>query len=398
MTGASTSKTERGKRMKIRFLAVAFAALLAPRLAADNEWIVTPGFSASGRMLLHANRGQGAAKMPPVWMSYDPAQRGAYGFLRIGNKGGLCFAGINEKGLAAAYTTGDPTDDKRPPRDKRNWSGHAAVVISLRLSATADQARARIHKAFKDRLISESMVVFLADPRKAVVIECSPLHYASWDLKDSYCVYSHMWKLPGMDDGSIRSIGSVDVCTQREWGIREGLRRVRNENNGRITVSGSIAVSRLNVNDLNAGEYRKQRGKPPVVQAPYQRNAQDSYLFELDAEYPEFLSRVYFAFGPARHTVYLPLALPALKDLPKELFEPEYFHSALARHNAADPAAPVDPAIPEFEKKLVSEFDEQSDEARLLLIKGKRAEAEKMLNDLAHKQAAETLEFLRRLK
>ena len=384
--------------MKSRFLAVAVIALLAPRLAADTEWIITPKYSASGRMMLHANRGQTAAKLPPAWMSYDPAKKGAYGFLRIGNKGGLCFAGINEKGLAAAYTTGDPSDDRRPPRDKRNWSGHAAVVISLRLSATVDQARARLHKAFKNKLVSESMVVFLADPRKAVVIECSPLHYASWDLADSYCVYSHMWKLPGMDDGSLRSTASVDVCTQREWGIREGLRRIRNANDGRIPVAGSIAVSRLNVNDLNTEEYRKQRGKPPVFQAPYQRNAQDSYLFELDAEYPEFLSRVYIAFGPARHTAYLPLALPALKDLPKEILDPEYFGGAMARRNAADPAAPVDERISKFEKKLYGEFEERCDEARLLLMRGKRSEAEKLLNELAHKQAAETLEFLRALK
>ena len=385
-------------RTQFRILAVAAAALFAPRLAADTEGMITPKYSATGRMLLHANRGAAPVKLPPVWMSYDPAKKGTYGFLRIGNKDGLCFAGINEKGLAAAYTTGDPTDDKRPPRDKRNWSGHAAVVISLRLSATADQARARLHKAFKDRLISESMVLFLADPRKAVVVECSPRHYASWDLKDSYCVYAHMWKLPGMDDGSIRSIASVDVCTQREWGVREGLRRVRSDNDGRIPVAGSIAVSRLNVNDLNTEEYRKQRGKPPVVQAPYQSNAQDSYLFELDAEYPEYLSRVYIAFGPARHTVYLPIALPALKDLPKEILDPEYFGGALARRNAADPATPVDEKIIAFEKKLHGEFEEQCDEARLLLMKGKRAEAEKLLNDLAHKQAAEAFEFLRGLK
>jgi hypothetical protein len=384
--------------MKFKYLAMAVVATLAAQLAADTEWIVTPNFSASGRMLLHANREQAVVKCPPVWMSYDRAQKGTYGFLRIGNKGGLCFAGINEKGLAAAYTSGDPTDDRKPPRDKRNWSGHAAVVISLRLSATADQARARIHNAFKNKLINGSMVVFLADPRKAVVIECSPLHYASWDLKDSYCVYSHMWKLPGMDDGSIRSTGSVDVCTQREWGVREGLHRVRTENQGRIPVSGSIAVSRMNVNDLNGEEYEKQRGKPPVLYAPYNKRAQDSCIFELDAEYPEFLSRVYLAFGPARHTVYLPIALPALKDLPQEILDPDFFGGAMARHKAADPAAPVDPAILEFEKKLHREFEEQNDEARRLLMKGRRDEAGKLLNDLAKKQAAETLAFLRGLK
>ena len=384
--------------MNIRFLAAAALAMLAPRLAADTEWIITPKFSASGRMLLHANRGSSVGKVPPVWISYDPAGRGTYGFLRIGNQGGLCFAGINEKGLAVAYTSGDPTDDRFPPRSKHNWSGHAAVVISLRLSATADQARARLHKAFKDRLISNTMVLFIADPYKAVVVECSPQHYASWDLVDSYCVYSHMWKLPGMDDGSIRSTGSAEVCAMREWGVREGLRRVRADNGGRIPIAGSIAVSRLGVAELNTGEYEKQRGKSPVHYAPYNKNAQDSYLFELDAEYPEYLSRVYIAFGPARHTVYLPLALPALKKLPAEILDPDYFRLAQERHNAADPAAPVNSELLEFEKKLHREFEEECDKARLLLMKGRRAEAEKLLTDLAHRQAAEALKFLRELK
>ena len=384
--------------MKHRFILIAVAAMLAPRLAADTEWIVTPKYSESGRMLLHANRESAARKAAPIWMSWDPAGKGKYGFLRIGNKGGYSFAGINEKGLAVAYTTGDPTDDPRPPKNATNVGGHAAVVISLRFSANAGQARARLHKAFKDKLISESMVIFLADPRNAIVIECSPHHYASWDLRDSYCVYSHMWKLPGMDDGSIRSTGSAEICTLREWGVREGLRRIRKDSKGRISVAGSIAVSRLNMHDVSAPEYEKQRGKSPVPFAPYNKRAQDSYLFELDAEYPGFLSRVYIAFGPARHTVYLPIALPALKNLPPEILDPEFFKLALKRHNAADPATPVDPAIPEFEKKLYREFEEKSDEARMMLIAGKNAEAEKILTDLAKKQAAETFEFLRNLK
>jgi hypothetical protein len=382
---------------KIKFLVIAAAAALALRLAADTEWIVTPIFSGSGRMLLHANRGTATGKVPPVWMSYDPAGKGTYGFLRIGNKGGMCFAGINEKGLAAAYTTGDPTDDPLPPQSNRNWSGHTAVVTSLRSAATADGARSLLHKAFKDKLINGTMVVFFADPRKAVIVECSPRHYASWDLKDSYCVYSHMWKLPGMDDGSVRSTGSAEVCTMREWGVREGLRRVRTAD-GKIPVAGSLAVSRLNTADLNTEEYQKQRGKSPVQYAPYNQNAQDSYLFELDAEFPEFLSRVYIAFGPARHTVYLPIALPALKDLPGEILDPDYFQGAMNRHNAAAPEAPVNTAITEFEKKLHGEFEEQIDKARDLVTAGKTAEAEKLINDTAHRQAAETLEFLRGLK
>ena len=68
------------------------------------------------------------------------------------------------------------------------------------------------------------------------------------------------------------------------------------------------------------------------------------------------------------------------------------------RHNAAAPEAPVNAAIIEFEKKLHGEFEEQIDKARDLLMAGKTAEAEKLLTDTAHRQAVETLEFLRGLK
>jgi len=381
-----------------------FSALLALTFplsavfSADSEWIVTPKVSGTGRMMFQVNRGRAAGKIPPVWMGYDPAGRKTYGFLRIGNRGKLCFAGINEKGLAVAYSPGDPTDDRIPKRTPQSWGGHAAVVISLRDSATADQARAKLHQAFRKKLIRESLVVFLVDPRRAIVVECSPAHYASWEVRESYCVYSHMWKLPGMDDGSVRTPGSAAVCTQREWAIREGLHRAFDEGKKTISCAASMAVSRMDAADFNTEEFRKQRGKPPIQFAPYGAHSQDSYLFELDPELPWLLSCIYVAFGPARRTVYLPLALPALKDLPKELLDPEYFDIAAERHKA-DPAKPTEKKLLEFEKHLHAKFDAARDEARELALKThKPAEAEKLLVDLAHKQAAETLRFLRDLK
>jgi len=378
-----------------RFLILVAAAAFSLPLRADTEWIVTPKASASGRMMLHANREIPPKKAPPAGMSYDRPGKGKYGFLRIGDRNGGCFAGINDRGLAAAYTTGDPSDDRNPPPSKFNWTAHAAVVISLRESATAEQARRRIHDAFKKRLVSGSMVVFLADPFHAVVIECSPAHYASWDLKEGYCVYSHQWKLPGMDDGSVRSAGSAAICSLREWGVREGLRRRRDGSGGTISAAASIAVSRLNTRDLNTEEFRAKRGKAPVQYAPHGPRAQDSYLFELDPEFPGLLSCVYVAFGPARHTVYLPLAIPALKSLPAEVRSAELLDRALERNRSVDPQLPVDPAITALEEKFRAEFEHARDEARRLALNDRLPAAEKLLADLAKRQAAEAAEFLR---
>jgi len=381
-------------------------ALTATAAFADVDWMILPKYSSSGRMLIQgtrdttAKKGKPAARIVPG-MRLDTPQANKlakYKYLRIGGKGGnFCFCGMNEKGLAVIYTGGDPTRDPNPKKDGNTHSPNTATVIMLRSCATAQQAVRHMQDAFKKKIISGSAIFFIADPNRAFVIECSPRHFASWELPHALCVYSNCWKLPGMDDGSIGTADRAATNYQREWAAREALRMAFDAKKT-ISVADSIRTSRVNVAEGNGEEFAKHRGKSKLSTAPFNKNSADSYLFDLDSEFPAELSCVYAAMGPQRHTVYLPIPMGATDKLPSEIAQKEWSDNAYRLRDAADPAAPVRPELLEFEQKQLAEFAKVREKARGLLRQDKRDEALQLLRETLARQAKETLGFMNGLK
>ena len=378
----------------------ALIAMSAAAAFADVDWMVLPKFSTSGRMLLHGTRDASKGKRSAPGMRLDTPQTNNlvnYNFLRIGGKSGFCFCGMNEKGLAIIYTGGDPTTDKNPPKHGNTHTPNTATVIMLRSCATAQQAVRHMHDAFKKKLISGSTIFFIADPMRAFVIECSPAHFASWELPHAFCVYSNCWKLPGMDDGSVDNANRATSNFQREWAAREALRQAL-EGKKNISVADSLRASRLSVAEVNDKGFSKLRGWLKLTSAPYNRFSAESYLFELDCEFPAELSCVYAALGPQRHTVYLPIPFGAADKLPEVLSAPEWSDEARRLRDAAKPDDPMRPELLEFEQKLIADYAKQREEARWLLRLEKREEALKLLHDTLARQTEETAKFLKELK
>ena len=379
--------------------------LLSTTAFADVDWMILPKYSTSGRMLIHGTRDATSKKGKPATriipgMRLDTPQTNPlvkYKFLRIGSKNGFCFCGMNERGLAVIFTGGDPTRDKNPPRGGNVHTPNTATVIMLRSCATAQQAVRHMQGAFKKKLISGSAIFFIADPNRAFVIECSPQHFASWELPHAFCVYSNCWKLPGMDDGSIGSADRAANNYQRAWAVREALKMAFDARQT-ISVAESIRASRVSVSEANSEAFAKRRGKTKVTAAPYGKNSADSYLFDLDSEFPGELSCVYAAYGPFRHTVYLPIPMGAADSLPPELFSKEWLDSAYRLRDAANPDDPVRPELIEFEQKQLKEFAKARERARALLRQDKRDEALQLLRETLARQAKETLAFLTALK
>ena len=374
---------------------------------ADVDWMILPKYSTSGRMLIHgtrdATRRKGSKTVPRITpgMRLDTPQTNPlvkYKYLRIGSKGGFCFCGLNEKGLAVIFTGGDPTRDKNPANmDGNTHKPNTATVIMLRSCATAQQALNHMRAAFKKKIIAGSAIYFIADPNRAIVIECSPHHFASWELPHAFCVYSNCWKLPGMDDGSIGTADRAANNYQREWAAREALKGAF-DSKGTISVADSIRASRVSVHEANGEEFAKHRGKTKLTTAPFNQNSADSYLFDLDSEFPGELSCVYAAYGPFRHTVYLPIPMGAADALPQELSGNELLDNAYRLRDAANPADPVRPELVEFERKQLADFAKAREQARSLLRQDKRDEALQLLRDTLARQARETLDFLTNLK
>lgn len=381
---------------KLSIAALTFGIALTA--LADTDWMVLPRYTKTGMTMLHGLRNS-PKRMSPRLFYDQPGKGGKFRYLSIGNKGGFRFGGVNERGVAAIFTGGGPMVDKNPPKSPENFTGRKAVVEILRNCATAREAEELLASAAKRKLICGALIIFVIDRDHAWVIECSPDNYVSWELPHAFCVYANLWKLPGMDASSISPVGRTLKCAQREWAAREMLRR-RLDANKTISRQDSFAASRLNTHELNGKEYAKARSKTGTRKfdtAPYNPSSHDSYLIEVDPEFGE-LSCIYVAYGPARHTVYLPVPFGAADKLPGELFSEEWINGAFARMKAAKPGDPVDPRIIEFEKKLIAEFDEVRLEARWKYLRQEKPEeARKMLRACLAKQARETLEFLKSL-
>lgn len=375
------------------YLAAALS-VLSLRVAADTAWIVRSRESASGMMLLHGCRE--AKKQLELGMRYETPGKGRdirFRHLRIGDRGGFTFAALNERGLAVVFTGGDPTSDAKPPKHPLNVTGNFGTVNMAAKCASAPEAVKWLRGEFEKGRICGTLIFLIADPHRAFAVECANRHFAAWELPHAFCVYANCWKLPGMDDASLGAAERAARNYQREWTARELLRRAL-EAKGAVSVRDSLAISRTAAADMNDAKFDKARGPRKLFTAPYNRASVDSYLFELDSEFPEILSTVYAAWGPQRHTVYLPIPLGAADALPEELFSNESVGGAVRRRDAAKDGAPVDPGLLEFENRQLREFAKAREAARILLQKDDPDGARKLLRETLARQARETAAFL----
>ena len=376
--------------MKRRILFMAAALCAASPLAsrADTSWIIKPAASTSGRMQLFTSR---ADEPKPRTIIVDtPKDPKQFKNLRFGdNRKWFSFAGINIHGVAVAFTGAGPSTDPKTGKLKpgvRPVTGSYAVGHVLRNCKTAKQAVDLLRKS--NGRFSGTMILLIADKDQAFVFECTSRHMASYQLGLNYAVYSNVWKLPGMEDASARDPEKLALYAHREWVAKTGIHNAR-KGDRKVSIPEAIAVSRLNVADM------KREG---LASAPSVRNSIDAQLFEIDKKYPGILSCVYVAAGPQRHTVYLPVPLGAMDELPTELVNGEWAAIGDELAKKTPPQTPVADEILDFERCIHQEFNDIRFKAAQLLAEGKTDEAKALLRDTLRNQTQETLKFMRERK
>lgn len=377
--------------MKTRIFTLAALLCAATPFAsrADTSWIVKPAASTSDRMQLFTSR---ADKPLPRTVAVDaPKSAKQFKSMRFGdNQKGFAFAGINSRGVAVAFADAGPTTEKpnTPKNGEHLYTGSYAVDQILRNCKSAKQAVDMLNKAGQKGYISGAMIFLIVDPDQAFIFEGSPRHKASYRLGLNYAVYTNVWKLPGMEDASVRVPKDFPVYAQREWVAKTGLIRAR-KGDRKVSIPEAIAVSRLNAADTK---------REDVARAPSEKNSIDAYLFEIDKKYPGILSCVYVAMGPQRHTVYLPVPLGAIDELPTELVNGVWanFGDAAAKKSTSE--TPVSDEIIEFERCLHQEFNDIRYKAAQLLAEGKTDEAKTLLRDTLKCQTQEVLKFMQEHK
>ena len=273
------------------FMAVLCVAPLA--LRADMSWVIKPAASASGRMQLFTSRAD--KPLPRTIIIDTPENPKQFKNLRFGdNKKRFSFAGINTHGVAITFTGAGPSTDPKTNKLKpgeRHVTGSYAVGHVLRNCRTAKQAVDLLRKS--NGRFSGTMIILVADKDQAFVFECTSRHMASYQLGLNYAVYSNVWRLPGMEDASSRDPEKLASYAHREWVAKSGIQKAR-KGDRKVSIPEAIAVSRLNVADMN---------RKGLTSAPSVKNSIDAQLFEIDSKYPGILSCVYVAAGPQRHTV-----------------------------------------------------------------------------------------------
>lgn len=377
--------------MKLTSFALTAALCAATPLAlrADTSWIIKPAASASGRMQLFTSR---ADKPLPRTIRVDvPKSAKQFKSLRFGDKDkGFAFAGINSRGVAVAFTGAGPTTEKpnTPKKGEHLYTGSYAVGQILRNCKSAKQAVDMLNKAGQKGYISGSMIFLIVDPDQAFIFEGSPRHKASYRLGLNYAVYTNVWKLPGMEDASVRVPKDFPVYAQREWVAKTGIIRAR-KGDRKVSIPEAIAVSRLNAADAQ---------REDVTGAPSEKNSIDAYLFEIDKKHPDILSCVFVAIGPQRHTVYLPVPLGAIDELPEELVNGKWAEFGDAAAQKSTPETPVSDEILELERGLQQEFNDIRYKATQFLAEGKTDEAKAVLRDMLQRQAQEVMKFMQEHK
>ncbi|MBP5531289.1 MAG: hypothetical protein J6Y54_04595 [Lentisphaeria bacterium] len=370
------------------FMAAALCAAVPLASSADTSWIIKPAASTSGRMQLFASRAD--EPRPRTIIVDTPENPKQFKNLRFGdNKKRFSFAGINVHGVAVAFTGAGPSLDpvaNKPKSGVRPVTGSYAVGHILRNSKTAKQAVDLIRKSVGR--FSGTMIILIADRNQAFIFECSSRHMASYQLGLNYAVYSNVWKLPGMEDASARDPEALASYAHREWIAKTGIRNAR-KGDRKVSIAEAIAVSRLNVADM------KRKG---LTSAPSVKNSIDAQIFEIDQKYPALLSCVYVASGPQRHTVYLPVPLAAIDELPPELVNGEWAAIGDETARKTPPETPVSDEIIEFERGLHQEFNDIRFKAAQLLDDGKTEEAKKLLSSTLRRQTQEVMKFMQEHK
>ena len=207
----------------------------------DTTWLIRGG--AAQRAIIHTCRE--AKDQRQFQIEYKD------GSLVVKDARGNCFAALNKYGVAAAFSEGDPNTDAEPAQP---LAGSQVVTALAASSKTAEQALAEVRKIFDAGRISGGQILFIADAKRAFVVECSPRHFAAQELTRAFCVYANSWKLPGMDETSSASSKRAYTVYQKEWTARELLRRALTAHHG-ITVADTIAVSRFDKDDVNTDEF-----------------------------------------------------------------------------------------------------------------------------------------------
>ena len=306
-------------------------------------------------------------------------------WIRVGSfKHGVSMS-MNEKGVVVTSNCGDTTDIKTPFWDRDPMGNYGLQRAVMKNCSTAVEGVEQVKHILRNRRFlarpNTGYVLLVADARRAFMVEIGDGYAEAAEVTGGMHVVVNTWMLPGGEELSVRELPCLRVNRAREACAVKLLQE--GKVNGKYTLRGCFDTSRV-----VRGRATNQRN--PFV--PGVRNPKNMSLetacFEIDPEFPEYLSCTYLALGPQRHMVYLPVAM-AVRQLPDKMRDGRWAEMAYAHQEAFGPNHGDLEKISALEDKFVAEFATVRAEARRLLKEGKKDDAVKLLNACFDRQYAE---------
>lgn len=331
-----------------------------------TSWIIMPDLTGGKQMILHKNRDSSARYLAGSIRSVP----GKYSWIGHGNFGNIGVNnGINSCGLAVAMNSGDRTREN-------NTAGLNTVLIArilLEECADANSAVKLLEEMLRFGAYAHGQsgsMWFLVDGKNAFVVEHNAKYIHAGRIESGLAVRANAWKFPEMVVHSLQIPEDVAGNNHRVYAVRKRLIHDAFHKTGIVTPGDSIAASRIT--------------KIPEAPKSYPLCGSltvSAATFVIDREFPKDLSYVLFAFGPPRHTVYIPLP-STLKNYPEKLLSGSFSNEVFKRFQKKSPWKD-EKELQAFEAEMSSRHQAALDKARKLLKSGVKD---------ARKQAARLLE------
>ena len=350
------------------FRIVALAALLGCTTAyACTSWVIHPSRSANGRMIVHKCRDSKTSPLNAEMYNLPNGKR----YMKIGTtEGWNCFS-MNNCGVVAILNAADPVSAKRPSEGSVAYGGGGFLTYAATNCDRAEQAVSFIKFCCANDIALGPQSFFIADPKRAFLIDVAPGYCAEKEIYGGISIISNCMHLPGIEKLSLQRWPSLRYDRRREANVRRELKK--GKINGRYTIADTMRISRLTWQ------------KEPDKHLPFRKDSLGGVTFEIDPEFPGFLSTAYIALGPQQHTVYLPTPM-ALEQFPEAIRNGSWGDIAIALRKAAGDDHAGLARIVELETQLFAEYEQAREQARELLKAKRDAEAAKLLNECYQKQ------------
>ena len=346
------------------------AAALCCAAAADacTSWIIHPSCTKDGRMIVQKCRD---SRPGPLSADIRTAPGGRR-WMRIGTGEHYATFAMNDKGIVATMNDGDDLTIKHRGGEYIGiGTGNMLHKVMCDADSALDGALMVRDYGRNGRRNGRGGTLFVADAKRAFLIDVGPGYGEMKELSGGMVVISNCLHLPGVEEISRQKVGALRGDRSREANVRAALKAEKVD--GKYTPRGTIKVSRMKC------------GKAMKEKYPFRKNSLGGVCFEIDGEFPAYLSTAYVALGPQQHTFYLPCPM-ALREFPEAMRNGKWADIACKfREKAGDDHQLVQQLF-DFEDRIIPEYEKAREEARELLRAGKAAEAEKLLNDLFLKQ------------